>query len=181
MARRSSLCTGTGGTQSPQGCDVLPSLHAELLPRSDPNVPFILAELVHDTTRAITSLLFSGLFTRFREIRFVFAHAGGTVPMLADRISYYSAQMKDLASKTPDGVEHELKRLYYDVASSANPAAMAALMKLLDTTHILFGSDYPAVPVAYTLKGLTNLGLPAADLQAILRDNAMTLLPRLRA
>ena len=101
--------------------------------------------------------------------------------MLADRISYYSAQMKDLAGKTPDGVEHELKRLYYDVASSANPPAMAALMKLVDTSHILFGSDYPAVPVAYTLQGLTNLGLPAADLQAILRDNAMTLLPRLRA
>jgi predicted TIM-barrel fold metal-dependent hydrolase len=37
-----------------------------------PNVPFILAELLHDTTGAITSLLFSGLFTRFREIRFVF-------------------------------------------------------------------------------------------------------------
>jgi predicted TIM-barrel fold metal-dependent hydrolase len=57
---------------------------------------------------------------------------------------------------------------------------MAALMKLVDTSHILFGSDYPAVPVAYTLQGLTNLGLPAADLQAVLRDNAMTLLPRLR-
>ena len=142
-------------------------------------VPFILAELLHDTTRAITSLLFSGLFTRFREIRFVFAHAGGTVPMLADRISYYSAQMKDLADKTPDGIEYELKRLYYDVASSANPPAMAALMKLVDTSHILFGSDYPAVPVAYTAEGLTRLRLSAADLQAIRRDNAMRLLPRL--
>jgi hypothetical protein len=76
-----------------------------------PNVPYLLAELPHDTSRAITSLLFSGLFTRFREIRFIFAHAGGTVPMLADRISHYSAQMKDLADKTPDGVEYELKRL----------------------------------------------------------------------
>src|SRR5215469_5719741 len=37
-----------------------------------PDVPFILAELVQDTTRAVTSLLFSGSLTRFREIRFVF-------------------------------------------------------------------------------------------------------------
>jgi predicted TIM-barrel fold metal-dependent hydrolase len=146
-----------------------------------PNVSNLLAELPHDTTRAITSLLFSGLFTRFREIRFIFAHAGGTVPMLADRISYYSAQMKDLADKTPDGVEYELRRLYYDIASSANPPAMAALMKLVDTSHILFGSDYPAVPVAYTAEGLTRFGLSPADLQAIRRENAMTLLPRLRA
>ena len=35
--------------------------------------------------------------------------------------------MKDLADKTPDGVEYELKRLYYDIASCANPPAMAAL------------------------------------------------------
>jgi 6-methylsalicylate decarboxylase len=104
--------------------------------------------------RAITSLLFSGTLTRFREIRFVFAHAGGTVPMLADRISYYSAQMKDLIGKTPDGVEYELKRLYYDIASSANPPAIAALIKLVDTSHILFGTDYPAVPVGHWVRGV---------------------------
>jgi len=155
----------------------MPSCCRDLIP----GVPFLLAELVHHTTRAITSLLFSGVLTRCREIRFIFAHAGGTVPMLADRISYYSAQMKDLADKTPNGVGYELKRLYYDVASSANPAAMAALTKLVDTSHILFGSDYPAVHIAYTAEGITHLGLSAADLQAIRRDNAMTLLPRLRA
>jgi predicted TIM-barrel fold metal-dependent hydrolase len=146
-----------------------------------PSVSYLLAELPHDTTRAITSLLFSGLLTRFREIRFILAHAGGTLPMLADRIAYYSAQMKDMADKTPDGVEYELKRFYYDVASSANPPAMAALMKLVDKSHILFGSDYPAVPVAYTADGLTRLGLRPADLQAIRRDNAMKLLPSLRS
>jgi predicted TIM-barrel fold metal-dependent hydrolase len=58
---------------------------------------------------------------------------------------------------------------------------MAALMKIVDTSHILFGSDYPAVPVAYTAEGLTRLGLPAADLQAIRRDNAMRLLLRFKA
>lgn len=63
-----------------------------------------------------------------KTIRFIFAHAGGTIPMLADRISQYSSQMVDLAVKVPNGVEFELKRLYYDIASSANPAAMAALM-----------------------------------------------------
>ena len=45
-----------------------------------PNVPYVLTELPHDTTRAITSLLFSGSFSRLRDIRFIFSHAGGTVP-----------------------------------------------------------------------------------------------------
>jgi predicted TIM-barrel fold metal-dependent hydrolase len=146
-----------------------------------PNVPYVLTELPHDTTRAITSLLFSGSLSRLRDIRFIFSHAGGTVPMLADRISQYSAQMKDLADNLPNGVEYELKRLYYEIASSANPAAMAALKNVVPISQILFGSDYPYVPIAVTAGGMTNLGLSAADLRAIGRGNALAILPRLES
>jgi len=146
-----------------------------------PNVPYVITELPHDTTRAITSLLFAGCFTRFRDIRFIFSHAGGALPMLADRIARYSAQVKELADKLPNSVEEELKRLYFEVASSANPPAMAALMKLVPTSQILFGSDYLFVPIAVTAESMTHLGLSAADLQAIGRDNAVTLLSRLEA
>jgi 6-methylsalicylate decarboxylase len=146
-----------------------------------PEIPPVFTEVPHDTTRAITSLLFSGSFARFRDIRFIFSHAGGTLPMLAGRLSHYSAEMKDLVAKMPNGLEFELKRLYYDIASSANPPAMAALMKLVPTSQILFGGDYPFVPIAETAVGMTQVGLSAADLQAIGRDNAAGLLPRFKA
>jgi predicted TIM-barrel fold metal-dependent hydrolase len=145
-----------------------------------PNIPPVFTELPHDTTRAITSLLFSGSFARFRDVRFIFSQAGGTVPMLAGRLTHYSAEMKDLVAKIPNGVEFELKRLYYDIASSANPPAMAALMKLVPTSQILFGGDYPYVSIAETADGMTHLGLSPSDLQAIGRDNALALLPRLK-
>jgi predicted TIM-barrel fold metal-dependent hydrolase len=145
-----------------------------------PNIPSVITEFPHDTTRTITSLLFSGSFARFRDIRFVFSHAGGTLPMLADRISKYSAQVKELADKVPNGVEYELKRLHYDIASSASPPAMAALMKVVPTSQILFGSDYPYVPAAVTADGMTHLGLSATDLQAIGHDNAVALLGRFK-
>lgn len=145
-----------------------------------PNIPPVFTELPHDTTRAITSLLFSGSFARFRDIRFIFSQAGGTVPMLAGRLTHYSAEMKDLVAKIPNGVEFELKRLYYDIASSANPPAMAALMKLVPISQILFGGDYPYVPIAETAGGMAQVGLSVADLQAIGRDNALALLPRFR-
>jgi predicted TIM-barrel fold metal-dependent hydrolase len=145
------------------------------------NVPPVFTEVPHDTTRAITSLLFSGSFARFRDIRFIFSHAGGTLPMLAGRLLHYSAEMKDLVDKMPNGIEFELKRLYYDIASSANPPAMAALMKLVPISQILFGGDYPFVPIAETAGGMTQVGLSAADLQAIGRDNALALLPRFMA
>jgi len=146
-----------------------------------PDIPPVFTEVPHDTTRAITSLLFSGSFARFRDIHFIFSHAGGTLPMLAGRLSHYSAEMKDLVAKIPNGIEFELKRLYYDIASSANPPAMAALMKLVPTSQILFGGDYPFVPTAETAAGMTQVGLSAADLQAIGQDNAAGLLPRFRA
>ena len=141
-----------------------------------PNIPVVITEFPHDTTRAITSLLFSGSLARFRDIRFIFSQAGGTLPMLADRIAQYSAQVKELADQVPNGVEYEMKRLHYEIASSANPAAMAALMKVVPISQILFGSDYPFVPASVTADGMTHVGLSAIDSEAIGHDNATTLL-----
>jgi predicted TIM-barrel fold metal-dependent hydrolase len=145
-----------------------------------PYVPYVFTELPHDTTRAVTSLLFSGSFSRLRDIRFIFSHAGGTLPMVVGRISRQSAQMRQLAEKVPNGVEYELKRLQYEIAGSANRPAMAALMSLVPISQILFGSDYPWGQIAATVDGMGNLGLSAADLQAIGWDNARALLPRLK-
>jgi len=143
-----------------------------------PNVPPVVTELPHDTTRAITSLLTSGSLTRFRDIRFIFSHAGGTLPMLAVRISRYVSQIKAIADKMPNGVEYELRRLYYDTASAANAPAMAALMKLVPASQILFGSDYPYVPIAETVSDIAHLGLSTTNVQLIGRGNAMALFPR---
>lgn len=141
-------------------------------------VPAALTEFPHDTTRAVTSLLFSGSFARLREIRFIFSHAGGTLPMLAGRIARLGAALPDLAEKLPNGVDYELQRLHYEIANSANPPAIAALTQLVPTSQILFGSDYPYVPIGATALGMTELGLSAPVLQAIGRDNALALLPR---
>ena len=145
-----------------------------------PQVPYVMTELPHDTTRAVTSLLFSGTFARFRDIRFIFSHAGGTLPMVAGRIARQSSAIKELAEKVPHGVEYELKKLYYEIAGSANRPAMSALMNLVPTPQILFGSDYPWGRTSANAAGLTSVGLSSADVRAIERENAITLFPRLR-
>ena len=80
----------------------------------------------------------------------------------------------------PDGVEHELGRLYYDVANSANRPAFAALTSLVVTSHILFGSDYPFADIGVTVTDASTLRLSSEARQAIHRDNAVALFPRLK-
>lgn len=144
-----------------------------------PNVNPIMLEIPQDTTRAVTSLLFSGSFTKFKDIRFIFTHAGGSIPMLAVRMRQYAP--KNVEEKVPNGIEHELRRLHYDIAGSAYRPAIAALMALVPTTQILFGSDNPFISLAETAEGVLKLGLSANDLQLIRHDNATALLPRLKA
>jgi predicted TIM-barrel fold metal-dependent hydrolase len=144
-------------------------------------VPPSITEFIQDTNRAITSLMFSGSLGRLSGIRFVFSHAGGTIPMLAGRIAAISSRQPQLAALVPKGVEYELRRLHYEVANSATRPAIAALTSLIPIAQILFGSDYPIFPISMTAGGLSRVGLSGADLQAIERDNAMRLLPRLKA
>jgi predicted TIM-barrel fold metal-dependent hydrolase len=144
-----------------------------------PGISTIVAEVPQDTTRTIISLLFSGTLTRLKDIRFIFCHAGGTVPLVAARMTHYGP--KDFAEKLPNGVDYELKRLYYDIAVSGYRPAIAALTGLIPTNQILFGSDFPYRPLGETADTMPQLGLSDADLDAIGRDNALALLPRLKA
>jgi 6-methylsalicylate decarboxylase len=144
-----------------------------------PGVATVVAEVPHDTTRTIISLLYSGSLARFRDIRFIFSHAGGTLPMVAGRITNYAP--KDFAQNAPNGVEYELKRFYYDIAISGYQPAFAALTRLVPMSQILFGSDHPYRPLVESAQGMMNFGLSAADLRAIGCDNALALLPQLKA
>ena len=144
-----------------------------------PDVSPILVEIPQETARAVTNLLFTGILSRFKDIRFIFTHAGGNVPVLLGRMHQYGP--KNIAEKAPNGIEYELKRLYYDIAGTAYRPAIAALTSLVPTTQILFGSDNPFVPLSDTAEGMMQLGFSADDLRQIGRDNALTLLPRLKA
>lgn len=145
-----------------------------------PGVPAPMIEYPHDTTRAVSSLLFNGAFARHKDVRFIFSHAGASVPALAGRmINAASRSAKLQAAIGPNGIEAELRKLYYDTANAAYAPTMAALLKLVPVSQVLFGSDYPYLTVRQNLDSMTELGLPEATLRAIDRENAVALLPRL--
>jgi predicted TIM-barrel fold metal-dependent hydrolase len=103
------------------------------------------------------------------------------MPFLTERFVRLPLINKSLASRVPNGVEHELRRFYYDTAQAAHPFALASLLKLIPVSQVVFGTDFPYRTAADHVKGLAEYGFSASDLQAIDRENALRLLPRLKA
>ena len=133
-------------------------------------------ELPFDTTRTIASLLYSGTLSKYRRIRWIFAHGGGTLPFLADRLSQWAKARPDLAARLPDGPMAELRRLHFDTASVTNAAAVAAIGQLVPWTQVLFGTDFPYVHSAAQRAELAR-SLPATrDRAAVEYGNAARLL-----
>ena len=133
-----------------------------------------------DTTRAIMGVAFSGDAARFPDITFIWSHAGGSAPFLAGRIDRASRNAKD---RLPGGFLAEARKFSYDLAGAANAGAIASLLQLVTPSHVLFGTDFPpggtSLDVARELAALKMFS--ADDLRLVERDNAVRLLPRLRA
>jgi 6-methylsalicylate decarboxylase len=130
-----------------------------------------------DTTRAIIGVSFSGDAVRFPDIRFIWSHAGGTVPFLAGRIEGAATGAKEAL---PNGFAAELKKFFYDLAGAANRGAIASLLQVVAPTQILFGTDFPPGGTsAAVAKAVADTGLfSESDLRGIDRGNAARLLPR---
>jgi 6-methylsalicylate decarboxylase len=142
------------------------------------HVPASTMEFLFDTTRTIESLLMSGTFSKFPNVHFIFSHGGGAMPMLADRIARLFP--KDMAAQVPNGVLYELKRQYYDTASASNPTSLNALMSVVPSSQVLFGSDFPFLSAGDTASDLAHSGLPDKTVEAINRENAVRLFGRLK-
>jgi 6-methylsalicylate decarboxylase len=136
-------------------------------------------EVPHDTTRCVTSLLLSGGFARWRQLQWLFSHAGGTIPMMAGRIDAFYGKRPNLKEFAPEGIIGELQRLNYDTANATSAPTIAALTKLVPASQITYGTDYPYFGLEQ-FKNLEGVGLSAAELKSIGSENAMRLVPRLR-
>jgi 6-methylsalicylate decarboxylase len=138
-----------------------------------------LFEFTQDTNRCVFSLLFTGTLARFPDIRFIFCHSGAAVPVLAGRAAVMGFG-REFADKIPNGLDHELQKLHYDVALQANRPALAALFAYVPISQVLLGSDCPFGSSADGIRGLEEYGLKPGDLEAIYHGNAERLLPRLK-
>ena len=177
VAGQREVSTGDGGTEPPQGGRSRASDRRQLLPQPRLRARRCAGSMEYgtDTTRAIMGVAFSGDAARFPDIRFIWSHAGGTVPFLAGRIEGASNNAKD---RLPNGFIAEIRKFYYDLAGASNRGAVASLLELVKPSQVLFGTDFPPGGTsAEYVKALSELKMfSPADLRAIDRDNALATL-----
>lgn len=138
-----------------------------------PGCPDPFLEFPFDTTRTITSLLYAGALTRWPDIAWIFSHGGGATAMLAQRI----VALAGMTGSIPDPRDQLSQRLHVDAVTTTSRGAFAAVLELFGPDRIVFGSDYPYVPIEATAGGLRALNLEPATLDAIAATNARALLP----
>jgi predicted TIM-barrel fold metal-dependent hydrolase len=148
-----------------------------IIPKLPPNT----IEYGTDTTRMIMSLVVNDAPNKFRDIRWIFSHAGGTLPFLVERIV---GSRGDLAETLTNAAEHDsrldqLRRFYYDTAQTANPVAMTALKQVVGVDQIVFGTDFPYSTMVDHVEGLARSGaLDAQELERVYRGNSERFLPQ---
>jgi len=99
--------------------------------------------------RTVVHYVLAGHAERYPDIALIIPHAGGVVPLVADRVETFSAMNPETQSPP---VPEILARFYYDLAVNAKPRNVAALLSLVGPERLLYGSDFPWAPPPLVLR-----------------------------
>lgn len=142
----------------------------------------------YDTTAAMVRLVFSGVFEKFPNIKFISHHLGGMAAFYSDRaILHWNNGLQRIGAEffpglTKHPIEY-LKMFYADTAINGNSNyAMECGLKFFGEDKLLFGTDMPYdvengdVAIRETINAIDKMELSAATRHKIYEGNARKLL-----
>jgi aminocarboxymuconate-semialdehyde decarboxylase len=96
-----------------------------------------------ETSRAICSMIFGGIFEKFPRLRIAFAHGGGSFPSTIGRIEHGFNVRPDLcAVDNPHNPREYLGKFYID-SLVHDAKVLMYILELFGEERIALGSDYP--------------------------------------
>jgi len=142
------------------------------------------------------SLLYGGVFERYPNVKFIFAHCGGITPYLAHRMVRGGTWVEGEGGPDPgmldvmkNGEEMEnslalLQRQYYDSMTANSAIGWRTLQSFVDPSHILLGTDHAILPPKFQPIKMRELmsfkGFDNTTRMGVERENALHLFPRLQ-
>lgn len=168
-----------------EALDLAVFVHPPLLPVGyDVMEEYRLVEVVgriFDTTLSIARMIYAGVFDRFPKLKVIVPHMGAGLMSVMGRLDLgyrldYQGQAAYQAAKCERKPSEYLGHLYVDTMGFW-PSMMNELLEVFGAERILFGSDYPAVPVspAEHVEMIESLKLPESQKNAIFHQNAIEL------
>lgn len=96
-----------------------------------------------ETSLAICSMIFGGIFEKYPKLRVAFAHGGGSFPMTIGRIEHGFHCRPDLVAIDNNvNPRNYLGKFWLD-SLVHDPDALKYIVKLMGTNRVALGSDYP--------------------------------------
>jgi aminocarboxymuconate-semialdehyde decarboxylase len=132
-----------------------------------------------ETSRAICSMIFSGVFEKFPKLRVAFAHGGGSFPLTIGRIEHGFKVRPDLvAIDNPINPRDYIGKFWID-SLVHDEGAMNYIIKVMGEDSICLGSDYP-FPLGEHHPGslIESMNLSESTQEKLLYKNAMDWLGR---
>lgn len=96
-----------------------------------------------ETSLAICSMIFGGVFEKLPALRVAFAHGGGAFPATIGRIEHGFKVRPDLCAVDNDVNPRTYLRRFYVDSLVHEPAMLRYLIELIGADRIALGSDYP--------------------------------------
>ncbi len=96
-----------------------------------------------ETSRAIASFIFGGIFERLPGLRVAFAHGGGSFPFTVGRFDHGFDVRPDLCAVDNNRSPREYCGHFYLDSLVHDPAALRFLVELFGADRIALGTDYP--------------------------------------
>ena len=96
-----------------------------------------------ETSLAICSMIFGGIFERFPKLRVAFAHGGGSFPITIGRIQHGYDVRPDLTAIDNQVSPREYLGKFWVDSLLHDTKALQYCLDLLGEEKIIFGSDYP--------------------------------------
>ncbi len=142
--------------------------------------PRPLIEFLFDSARTIVDLIMTDRLEQFPNINWIVTHGGGVLPLVADRVDLF----KRLFGGNDIPAQTLLSRLWFDIAGTPFPRQAPALVDLVGTEQILYGSDYcftPPPAVAAQVQSIDTATPPNgwSSWRALTLANARRLLPEI--
>jgi len=127
-----------------------------------------------ETARAICSLIFGGVMEKYPNLKFAFAHGGGSFPATVGRVEHGWKVRPDLcAIDNPINPRDYLGKFWVD-SLVHDEVSFDVLMKTVGEDKICVGSDYP-FPLGEHRPGelVESIDIPIETKQKMMFENAM--------